>query len=130
MNEMNDFEKKFVQYSFNNHHYMEVFLVDLAKEHLSIQTINKHTYKIDMYLNKYLLSADNAYSMKEGARMVQGFLKSDYISHKPSSIRTTTTSIKKFYKSMFENGEIGKDDYDYVIEDIKNNLKDWIKMCE
>ena len=130
MEEMSEYEKKCEQYRSDNQHYLEVFLCDLIKENLSIHTINKHTSKIDNYLNHYLLSANNAYSMQEGISMVQGFINSQYISVKPASIKTAITNIKKFYKIMMDNGEIGKDDYDYLMEDIKNNLDDWMKQCD
>ena len=128
---MSEYEKKCEQLKTNNQHYLEVFLCDLMKkENLSRSTIDKHISKIDNYLNHYLLSGNNAYSMQEGISMVQGFINSDYISIKPASIKAAITSIKKFYKIMMDNGEIGKDEYEYLIEDIKNNLKDWMKQCD
>lgn len=48
----------------------------------------------------------------------------------PSTIRSNAASLKKFYKCMLEIGKIEKEDYDYMCEDIKERMPDWIDDCE
>ena len=47
----------------------------------------------------------------------------------PSTVKTTATSLKKFYKSMAEHGKIEKKDYDYVCHDIKESMAYWQECC-
>lgn len=43
----------------------------------------------------------------------------------PSTVKTTATSLKKFYKSMAEHGKIEKKDYDHVCHDIKESCESY-----
>ena len=43
----------------------------------------------------------------------------------PSTVKTTATSLKKFYKSMAEHGKIEKKYYDHVCHDIKESCESY-----
>ena len=47
----------------------------------------------------------------------------------PATVKTTATSLKKFYKCMAEHGKIEKKDYDYVCHDIKESMAYWQECC-
>ena len=86
-----------------------------------------------MFLNEYLLSEDPD-SMQKGTRMLHkyfgGYYIYEYLFATPGTIKTTAASIKKFYKSMSDHGKITADDFDYLVNDIRQNMDDWMKMCE
>ena len=48
----------------------------------------------------------------------------------PGNIKTNAASIKKFYKCMLDNQKIDKSSYDYLCNDIKENLSTWQINCE
>ena len=43
-----------------------------------------------------------------------------------TSIKSTASSIKKFYKCMNELNYVSKEDYKYLCDTIKNRMNDWI----
>lgn len=73
-------------------------------------------------------------TMEEGVTMLGDFL-GDYFIRKcmwssPSTVKTTTASLKKFYKSMAKHRKIEKKDYDYVCRDIKESMEYWQESCK
>lgn len=73
-------------------------------------------------------------TMEEGVTTLGDFL-GDYFIRKcmwssPSTVKTTTASLKKFYKSMAKHGKIEKKDYDYVCRDIKESMEYWQESCK
>ena len=48
----------------------------------------------------------------------------------PGSIKSTATSIKKFYKCMLDYKKIEKDQYQLLCETIKENMEQWRFDCE
>ena len=48
----------------------------------------------------------------------------------PGTIKSTTASIKKFYSSMLQRGNIDESDYRELIETIRGNMDSWLKDCE
>jgi hypothetical protein len=115
-----------------NENYLLLFHEDMLKSNLSIKTINKHLGNVDFYINEYLLRYD-AEEMPKGCQMINEFL-GDYFIRRcmwstPTSIKSTATSIKKFYKCMLSDGKIEKRLYDNLCFDIKVGMDDWIDIC-
>lgn len=116
-----------------NDNLLAIFEQDLLSSGLSKKTVNRHLSNIDFYINVFLLR-EEPLTMEQGIYKLDMFLGYFFIRKcawsTPSSIRSTATSIKKFYKCMAENGKINADDYDYLCIEIKDNIKDWQFDCE
>ena len=113
--------------------YLNTFRENLEAAGLSPKTIRNHVDNIDFFLNEFLLRYE-ANPMAEGTGLVSSFL-GDYFIRKcmwstPSSIRQYIASLKKFYKCMISEGKIDSDDYDYLLETIREEKDDWIEECE
>ena len=124
---------KYNQYKKENDECLKLFKMDLENAKLAEKTISKHMDNVEMFLNEYLLSEDPD-PMQKGARMLHkyfgGYYIYEYLFATPGTVKTTAASIKKFYKSMLDHEKITKDDFDYLVLDIKQNMEDWMKMCE
>lgn len=117
----------------DNEKYLELFEEHLVKQGLSPKTIDKHLSNIDFYINEYMLYED-AHPVEDGVSMIDMFLGYFFIRKcmwsTPSTIRSNAASLKKFYKCMLEIGKIEKEDYDYMCEDIKERMPEWLDDCE
>lgn len=74
------------------------------------------------------------YPAEKGAMMIDLFL-GDYFIYKcmwstPATIKSTAASIKKFYKSMMDHGNLDKEDYKNLCEEIKEEMEMWQTECE
>lgn len=49
----------------------------------------------------------------------------------PGNIKTTATSIKKFYKSMLDHEKIKKEDYGHLCSEIRNCMDGYLagELC-
>ncbi len=116
----------------DNDEYLDLFVKDLETKGLSDKTIRTHLTNMDFYLNSYLLYEEPC-SMQEGAWKVDSFLGEFFIRKclwsTPSTIKSTAASIKKFYKCMLDHGKISKSVYEYMIDDIRDNLEEWQETC-
>ncbi|HBZ02642.1 MAG TPA: recombinase [Lachnospiraceae bacterium] len=125
-----EYELKCEEIRKENEKYLELFLGDL--QGLSSKTITNHLNNVDFYINEFLLRNDTL-TIKEGVYELDDFLGYFFIRKcmwsTPGSIKTTAASIKKFYKSMFEHGIVEKTDYDYVCNEIKENMDHWMSDC-
>lgn len=43
------------------------------------------------------------------------------------SVKTTASSIKKFYQCMSELDFVSKKDYEFLCHQIKDNMNDWLE---
>lgn len=116
-----------------NEKYLDIFEESLEQSGLSEKTIRKHISNVYFYLDTYLLRED-ANPMKEGCYLISGFL-GDFFIRKcmwstPATITSTATSIKKFYKCMYEHGHVEKLDYETLVTIIKDEKQFWIEDCE
>lgn len=116
-----------------NNQLLALFEEDLVQAGLASKTISRHLSNVDFYINTYLLRED-ACSMEYGVSMIDGFL-GDFFIRKcmwstPGNIKSTATSIKKFYKSMLGHGKITKRDFDHLCSEIKNDMETWQMNCE
>lgn len=47
----------------------------------------------------------------------------------PATVKSTAASIKKFYKCMLDHNKIKKSHYDFLCDDIKENMQQWQEDC-
>lgn len=115
-----------------NNSLLELFSDDLKKAGLADKTIKRHLSNVDFYINEYLLRTD-ALSMESGVTMIDDFLGNFFIRKcmwsTPANIKTTATSIKKFYKSMLDHEKIAKQDYELLCATIKDSMDTWQEDC-
>lgn len=128
-----EYEEEFDEIREKNKVYLDLFEKDLINAGLKENTIYKHLSNVNFYINDYLLRED-ALEIDSGAFNIDGFL-GDYFIRKcmwstPSTIKSTAASIKKFYKSMLEHGHVCEADYDFLAYTIKDNIYDWMDLCE
>ncbi|MCD8013835.1 MAG: hypothetical protein LUG99_11775 [Lachnospiraceae bacterium] len=112
----------------------EVLLEEFAKSMsgLSRKTVNQHISNVNFYLNDYLLYED-AQSFREGVYSLDDYLGYFFIKKcmwsTPGTIKSTAASIKKFYKLMLDQKRIEKTDYEFLCEDINDNMEQWQEDC-
>lgn len=116
-----------------NKKYLKEFEEWLVKKELSNKTIKNHVSNVDVYINDYLNSFEPT-KMNEGCYLLDGYL-GDWFIRKcmwstESSVKSTATSIKKFYECMLESSYIEKEDYDYICDEIKESLNDWVYLVK
>ena len=128
----NTYLKKCADIKELNNSLLELFSDDLKKAGLADKTIKRHLSNVDFYINEYLLRTD-ALSMESGVTMIDDFLGNFFIRKcmwsTPENIKTTATSIKKFYKSMLDHGKIAKQDYELLCAIIKDSMDTWQEDC-
>jgi site-specific recombinase XerD len=101
----------------------------LEEKALADDTIQKHVSNIEFYINHFLLY-EEAIEAKDGALKIGIFLGDWFIRKAMWSsvqhIKNNAASLKKFYKFMFEKGQIEQEELDDLYEIIKEEMPDWI----
>lgn len=112
-----------------NGQYLEIFKKDLQTQGLKDQTIQKHIFNIDFYINDFL----NCYeiqNMSEGCYDINTFLGGWFIRKaswsSSANIKANAASIKKFYKSMLNHGFVKLEDYNFLCLTIKEDMERWL----
>lgn len=116
-----------------NAFYLEEFRQSLVATGLSDKTIENHVGNADLYINDYL----NYYEptpAKEGIPDISWFM-GDFFIRKcmwstPCTIKQTAASLKKFYKFLLRKEVIEARDYRNLLDTIKDEMDDWLEMCE
>lgn len=114
--------------------YIGMFNKDLQAYGLKAKTIEKHCNNLNFYLNVYLLR-EGAITMESGTEYeyLNGFLGDFFIRKcmwsSPGTLKGTSTSIKKFYKSMLTRQHIRNENYYEMMETIKESFERWILEC-
>lgn len=116
-----------------NETFLNLFETDLFKSGLSEKTVYRHLRNVDFYINTFLLR-EGPFPMTDGPFHLGSFL-GDFFIRKcmwstPGNIKSTATSLKKFYKCMLDHKKIDKSTYDFLCCDIKDNLITWQTDCE
>ncbi len=116
-----------------NQKYLNVFEKWLKEKKLSDKTIRGHLSNSDFYINDYL-AYRNGETLEAGCTEIDDFISYFFI-HKcmwssVSSIKTTVASIKKFYSCMLEKGYICDESYQFLMDEIKENMDVWIEKME
>lgn len=122
-------QKKYERIGKENKEYLRLFEASLQK--LSKETIQRHVSNIDLFLNDFLMERELK-DMQEGIFEICSFIDEFMIckcTSSPSSIRSMSASIKKFYKCMKENGYVSEMNYDDLCEVIKEYIDEWIDDC-
>lgn len=116
-----------------NERYLELFRKSLNSSKLSEKTISKHCRNVSIFLNSFL----NYYQfrdMTEGCYLIDEFLGEWCIEKclfaSKNYIKTSATSIKKFYRCMLENNYILNNDYDYLCFTIRENMGNWLELMD
>lgn len=129
--DVENYEKECKKIRTENAELLELFETDLAG--LSEKTIHRHLRNVDFYINTYLLR-EGVLSFKDGIEYIDSYLGDFFIRRcmwsTPGSIKSTATSIKKFYKCMLDHKKIEKDQYQLRCETIKENMEQWRFDCE
>lgn len=109
--------------------------MDLFEESLSKytdRTIRRHMANVDLFLNDY----NTYYEFKiwEDAWIEASSFLGDFFIHKcmwstPENIKTTATSIKKFYKCMVDHGLFPLEKYQEMCRVIKACMPRWQEDC-
>lgn len=115
-----------------NYLLLDLFKDDLIQSGLKDKTISRHLSNVEFYINEFLLYMD-AYPMEEGLNMFDDYLGNFYIRKclwsTPGNIKSTATSIKKFYKSMVDHGKVDKEDYYDLCSLINDSMDIWQMDC-
>lgn len=127
-----EYEKECDKIRETNNEYLDLFEEDLQNAGLAPKTIRKHISNVDFYINEYVLREEPR-PMEDGTSMIDMFLGYFFIRKcmwsTPGTIKSTASSIKKFYKCMLDHNKIDKSDYDYLCSEIKENMEQWQFDC-
>ena len=128
-----DYENECAKIRHTNDELLEIFEKDMAASGLSDKTIHRHLSNVDFYLNTFLLRED-AHPMEDGLGMLSLFL-GDFFIRKcmwstPRTIKSTATSIKKFYQCMLNHGKIRKEAFAFLCAEIRDEMDVWQADCE
>ncbi len=130
-----EYEEKCEEVRAKNNLYLDEFENDLVVAGLKEKTINNHLSNVYFYINQYLLREEHL-EMVEGTGYdkLNDFLGYFFICKcmwsTSGTIKSTAASIKKFYKSMLQRGNIKESDYMELIASIKENMDRWLEDCE
>ena len=130
---MEEYIKKIEENKKRNEKYIKEFEEWLNSKGLVKKTIRKHLQNIDFYINNYLTYYDIV-KVEEGIDEVHLFLNCWFIEKclwaSKNSIKENATSIKKFYQFMSENNYVKKEDYEFLCNDIKENMDEYLSQIE
>ena len=131
MTELEIYEKKCDAIKEENARMLQLFEEDMVG--LKPKTIDRHLDNVEFFLNTYLLRMGlNDYI--KGMDYVDDYLGNFYIRKcmwsTPGNIKTTATSIKKFYQCMLKHEMIQKPDFECMCETISENMWKWQVDCE
>lgn len=116
-----------------NQKYVDLFEIEMIDQGLKDNTIRKHLYNIEFYINEYLLREDIK-PMQSGCYETDMFLGYFFIRKcmwsSPTGIKDNIASFKKFYKCMLNNGHITEEDYNCLLDTISDHKDEWIQCCK
>lgn len=116
-----------------NARLLDEFGTWLREKQLSEDTIRKHVYNIDFYVNEFLLYEESI-EAKDGASEVGMFLGYWFIKKamwsSVNQIKSNAASLKKFYSFMCEKGQIKQEQLDDLKDTIKEDMPEWIATME
>lgn len=114
-----------------NGYFMDVFCEDMEQAGLKDSTIGNHVNAAGSFLNT--LARRNQDCMEDCAENVHDYMGNWFIRRcmwsKPSNMKSTGTSIKKFLKSMRDHNFISPEVYEEAAMEIKDRMKEWIFVC-
>lgn len=116
-----EYEQKCDEIRMRNAVYLDdVFRDDLFNAGLKERTINRHCQNADFYINTYLLREEPLEIIcGTNFSKISNFLRYFFIRKcmwsGPGTIKSTVASIKKFYNSMLQRGNIDESNYRVLI---------------
>lgn len=126
------YEKECEKIIKDNADYLDLFEAELNEKGLMDKTIRRHISNVDFYLNTFNIRED-ADTMQAGCYKLHEYFGYFFIRKcmwsTPATIKSTASSLKKFYSCMLKNEKIEKDDYKEVVDTIKNSMEEWIDTC-
>jgi len=128
-----DYEGEFERIREENSKLLSEFEEWLYKINLKEVTVNKHLDNIDFYINHFLLY-EEPLKPADGIGMVGQFLGYWFIKKalwaNKESIKNNGASLKKFYSFMMEKGEVAPEEYNELVEEIKESMPEWLATLE
>lgn len=117
-----------------NQKYLDLFKESMKEEGLSEKVIKRHMFNVEFYLNDYLSYYEEPFKMEEGIKKMDYFFSYFFVQKcmwsTGNAIKENISSFKKFYKLMSEKNLISKEEYEYMLELIKESKDVWIEECE
>lgn len=112
-----------------NNVLIKLFEQSLVKSNLGEKTVRKHVWSAALFINDYLLWED--ITPEDGYKELYDFL-GDWAIRKgvissEQSLKLYASSLRKFYKFLFDQGMIDATALKTTNETIKNEMPDWIK---
>lgn len=115
-----------------NSSYLNLFEADLHG--LAHKTIKRHLQNMDFFLNTYLLF-DEAHplNMEEGVNSIDdfiGYFLDEKTYFADSTKRSFVASLRKFYKSMAAHGKITPEQYEDIVESLRDGGAEYKALLE
>lgn len=115
-----------------NEIHLKNFENHLAHKGLTEKTIRNHLVNTEFYINNYLLNYD-ALDVKQGCHKISSYM--DWFMRKTTwascaEIKANAASFKKFYAFLLEAGTIERNDYDALVETIKEETPYWLEQMK
>lgn len=115
-----------------NSSYLHLFESDLHG--LAPKTIKRHLQNMDFFLNTYLVFDEtHPLTMEEGVNSIDDFL-GYFLEEKTyfpdSTKRSVVASLRKFYKSMAAHGKITPEQYEDVVESLRDGGAEYKELLE
>ena len=105
----------------------------LVEKGMDVKTTEKHVSNVGFYINQFLLYTDPI-AAKAGADEIGMFLGYWFIRKalwaSKGAIRSYAASLKKFYGFMNEKGLVEKKDLDFMKDEIKECMHNWLATME
>lgn len=130
--ENTDYKNQFKVICKQNASYLHLFESDL--QGLAPKTIKRHLQNVDFFLNTYLVfDESNPLTMEEGITAIDDFL-GYFLEFKTfftdSTKHSFVTSLRKFYKSMAAHGKITQEQYEDVVESLRDGGAEYKALLE
>lgn len=116
-----------------NEKILEDFSEYLKETGLVARTVEKHVENIDFYINTYLLYYE-IQSPDQGHDALDDFF-GNFFAHKamwssPAAVKENITSLKKFYKYLNELSFVSDEDYQSMLEVVKEEKGNWMSLYD
>ena len=112
---------------------LENFIEKLINDNLSKKTINTHLNNVYLFVNRFLpyyWDEINKLDIVDLMQSIDEYFSDWYIRKhlfsNENSIKSSLSSIKKFFKFLLEIGYIDKITYELIVETIKENKDEWL----
>lgn len=130
---MEDYEQRVDAIQKQNKVYLDEFKKYLVDKGIKKKTIDSQLSDIDFYINEYLCYYEPQ-DVETGCYEMRMYYTDWFIRKamwaKCSTIKSTSVSIRKFYKYLSEMNVIEADDYENLVTTIKDEMPAWLEGME